>query len=271
MPPMAYFGAKTRLAERIVALMPPHDHYVEPFAGSLAVLLAKPPSKMETVNDLDGDIVAFWRCVRDRGDELAAVCALTPHAREEFRDCRDLAADDDLERARRVWVRLTQGRSAAMRADTGWRHYQDAGGSTYSFPRYLAAYADRIPPAAMRLRLVQIECLPALEVIARYGRHPETLIYADPPYPVSVRRGRRYRHELASEDEHRGLADALRACEAAVMLSGYRCDLYDELYGDWHRVEFDAFTGNGAANGREHGARTEVLWSNRPLGHDRLW
>ena len=70
-PPFAYFGGKTRLAPLIAAAMPSHEHYVEPFGGSLAVLLAKPRSRMETVNDLDGDLMTFWRVLRDQPDELA--------------------------------------------------------------------------------------------------------------------------------------------------------------------------------------------------------
>ena len=74
----------------IVDLLPAHQHYVEPFAGSLAVLLAKPRSKMETVNDLDGDLMTFWRVLRDRPEDLIARCALTPHARAEHQAAYDL-------------------------------------------------------------------------------------------------------------------------------------------------------------------------------------
>ena len=78
-PPFAYFGGKTRLAPTIAGLMPEHRHYVEPFAGSLAVLLAKKRSAHETVNDLDGDLVTFWRVLRNRPEDLARACRLTPH------------------------------------------------------------------------------------------------------------------------------------------------------------------------------------------------
>lgn len=83
-PPFAYYGGKTRIADQITALLPPHKHYVEPFAGSLAVLLAKTPSRMETVNDLDNRLMTFWRVLRERPDELIRVCALTPHSRVEY-------------------------------------------------------------------------------------------------------------------------------------------------------------------------------------------
>jgi site-specific DNA-adenine methylase len=68
---MPYFGGKMMLADRIIATFPAHGHYVEPFAGSLAVLLAKAPADHETVNDLDGDLVTFWRVLRDRQPSLS--------------------------------------------------------------------------------------------------------------------------------------------------------------------------------------------------------
>src|SRR5581483_5983322 len=100
-PPFTYFGGKLKLAERIAALLPSHQHYEEPFAGSLAVLLAKSPSPMETVNDLDGRLMSFWRVLRNRPGELERVCALTPHSRTEYLAAYE-PAEDELESARRL-------------------------------------------------------------------------------------------------------------------------------------------------------------------------
>src|SRR5262249_28161792 len=119
MPPVGYFGAKTRIAGRIADLLPEHRHYVEPFAGSLTVLLATDPSRMDAATDPDGDLMTFWRVPRDRPAALEAACALTPPPRAEHQAAYQPAADE-LERARRVWVLLTQGRARTMRA-TGWR------------------------------------------------------------------------------------------------------------------------------------------------------
>jgi len=95
-------------------------------------------------------------------------------------------------------------------------------------------------PAARRLHHVTLECRPALELIDRYGAHEGVLLYVDPPYLGSARGyGNAYRHEMRTSEEHRGLAEALHRCKAAVVLSGYASDLYDlELYPDWHRVTF---------------------------------
>jgi DNA adenine methylase len=267
-PPILYFGGKITLGQTIARLLPEHTHYVEPFCGSLAVLLAKTPSPHETVNDLDQDLMTFWQVLRDQPDDLERACALTPHSRGEFDQARDLDGVSDLERARRVWVLLTQGRAARLMR-TGWRHYVDPAGSSHGMPDYLAGYVDRIGPAARRLQGVSLECRPALEVIGKYGASPDVCLYVDPPYLGSTRANdNAYRHELRSEDEHRELAAALHAARAAVVLSGYPSDLYDlDLYGDWHRHTFAASTGQGGTWAN----RTEVLWSNRPIGDAHLF
>lgn len=262
-PPIAYYGGKMTLAERIVAMLPSHGHYVEPFAGSLSVLLAKKPAAMETVNDLDGDLVTFWRVLRERPQELAEVALLTPHARTEFLAARDLdGAPDDLERARRVWVLLTQGRTGSLR-NTGWRSCRNPGGRFVSIPDELRGLIDRMLPAAERLSGVTIECRDALDVIGDYGKHKDVLIYADPPY-LSETRAVGYRHEMGDVDQHQALADALKACAATVVLSGYHSTLYAGMYDGWNVVEMAASSGQ-ANKGKAADARTEVLWSNRPL------
>lgn len=269
-PPLTYFGGKTSFAPTIAKLLPQHGHYVEPFCGSLAVLLAKPPSPMETVNDLDGDLMTFWRVLRDHPHELARVCALTPHSRAEHRASYDRDGCDDLERARRVWVTLTQGRGG-IPVRSGWRHYVHPAGTT-GMPAYLAGYVDRMAVACARLQRVSLECRPALDLIARYGSSPDVLLYVDPPYLASTRSAsdgglrsgtRRYEHEMLTEAEHRDLLAALLGCRAAVVLSGYPSGLYDGLLAGWDRREFTAGTGQSARG--EWSVRTEVLWSNRPL------
>jgi DNA adenine methylase len=260
-PPVPYFGGKMTVGPAIAALLPPHSHYVEPYAGSLAVLFAKGPSTHETVNDLDQRLVAFWRVLRDRPEELARTCALTPHSRAEFEAALDL--DDvsgELELARRVFVRLTQSRSGQLRR-TGWRQYINPAGSSSSMPDYLAGYVERMATAAERLQHVTLEASPALDIIAKFGQQPDVLLYVDPPYLGSTRSKtwRGYEHEMRGEAEHRALAEALHASRAAVVLSGYPSDLYDrDLYAGWDRHTIAASTGQG-------GNRTEVLWSNRPL------
>lgn len=143
---MSYFGGKQFLAQRLADSFPKHKHYIEPCGGSLAVLLAKPKSHMETVNDLDGTLQTFWRVLRDRHGDLERVCVLTPHSRSE----RELAyniTDDlaELEVARRVFVALTQGRTGSI-TRTGWRH--NVRPTSTPFPVVLQRYSARLAPAA---------------------------------------------------------------------------------------------------------------------------
>lgn len=264
-PPFAYFGGKTMLADRIAALLPEHGHYVEPYCGSLAVLLAKQQVKIETVNDLDEELVTFWRVLRDRPEDLARVCALTPHSRAEYLSSTQRSGLDELEVARRAWTRLSQGRGRTLRDDkVGWKHYVYPSGTSSSLPDYLDAYVERMAAAAARLHAVSLEYMPALDLIAKYGAEPDALLYVDPPYLGDTRDHRNnYKHEMKATGDHRALAEALHAARAAVVLSGYGSDLYDrELYPGWDRVTLAAFTGNGTGDR----ARTEVLWSNRPIG-----
>lgn len=259
--PVPYFGSKQSIADWIASLLPDHEHYVEPFCGGLSVLFAKTPSRMETANDLDGDLMTFWRILRDRPEDLLRACMLTPHSRAEHEATWE-PTDDDLELARRIWCRLAQGRSGTLRK-TGWRHYIDPAGSSTSMPGYLEAYALRLAAAAERLHGVSLEALPALTLIGKYGAQPDVLLYVDPPYLGSTRGwGRNYRHEMKTDAEHRELAAALADCRAAVVLSGYHSPLYAELYAGWHRYEKPATTGNAKGDR----SRTEVLWSNRLLG-----
>lgn len=260
-PPFTYYGGKQTLADRIVAFMPDHRHYVEPYAGSLAVLLAKPPAQMETINDLDQGLMTFWKVLRDHPLELERACALTPHSRAEYADCRDHEmTDDPVETARRVWVRLSQGRGGSRASRTGWRQFMDPVGSSLSMPGYIDAYWRRLAPVADRLRSVSLECLPALEIIRRYGGFRDTLLYIDPPYVNSTRSSGRYVHEMTDAD-HRELAGELQGAKAIVILSGYASALYDELYEGWYRAQIETGTGQGS----EWKPRREILWSNRDL------
>lgn len=268
-PPLRYFGGKIRLADRLVALMPAHRHYVEPFCGSLAVLLAKPRVAHETVNDRWDELMTFWRVLRERPEDLERFCLLTPHSRSELAAVRRPTPDaDELEVARRVWVKLTQGRAGVVAS--GWRHVQDPTATRSSLPAYLAGYVGRMPPAVERLAGVSLECRPALDVIADYGRHREVLLYVDPPYLGSTRATRTegmYAVEMDGDAAHEDLAAALLECRAAVMLSGYPSGLYDQLFAGWHRVEIPTSTEQGG----ERQDRTEVVWSNRPIGEPSLF
>lgn len=264
--PFAYYGGKSRMAARIVAMMPRHDIYIEPFFGSGAVFFAKPPSRHEIINDLDDGIVTFLRVLRDRPDELAEVCRLTPHSRSEW-----YAADldepdlDDMEKSRRLWVRINQsfGKTVAGPSHTGW---SSTVARTQSVPATMASRIARFRTIAERLCEASIECLDAIDVIERLGR-PTAVIYADPPYLDTTRSttNNGYRIESKTPADHEQLAAALHATPATVLLSGYHSPLYDSLYDGWDRVEIPVRCSSSNSTRGDRGSRLEVIWSNRPL------
>jgi DNA adenine methylase len=263
-PPLKYPGAKWRLADWIVAHLPPHEVYVEPYFGSGAIFFAKPPAGLSTLNDLDGNVVTLWRVLRDRPDDLARALALTPWAREEFADCyrtikalRLAPATDDVERARRFLVSCWQqfgGRTSAHNG--GWRFIRDTAHDP--FPVW-DALPERLRAAAAALRGAQIENRPALDVIAR-SAGPDTLLYCDPPYPHGTRERKRLRKEILrqyaremTDADHAALLDALDAHPGPVALSGYACALYDERLAHWGRA-------TRMAHAEGSVVREEVLW-----------
>lgn len=103
-PLLRYFGAKWRLASWIISHFPDHQLYCEPFGGSAGVLLRKPISSFEVYNDLDGDVVNFFRCLRDHPKELQRLIDLTPYSREEYEAAFQSRGGEPLERARRYFV-----------------------------------------------------------------------------------------------------------------------------------------------------------------------
>lgn len=259
-PPFEYYGGKTHLAPKIAALLPPHQHYVEPFAGSLAVLLAKEPSRAETVNDLDGDLVTFWRVLRDQPEELERICSLTPHSVEEMVLAADRSGAPDLEVARRVFVVLTQGRehSLASRGAGGWRRRMNVA-KVPPAPEMLSRQAARISTVAERMAGVSLENDDALDIIRRYGREPSVCIYADPPYLGDTRGSGGYGIDQRGDEFHQAFADACNEAKASIIISGYDSPLYAELFEGWHRIELTTRPTQSLDR------KMEVLWSNQPF------
>ena len=265
-PPFVYFGAKQTIAKKIVQYFPEHIHYVEPYCGSMAVLLEKPVSRAETMNDLDQDVVNFWRVLREHPKELEERCMLTPHSRAEQQNARSIKdCQDPIERARLFWVLVTQGRSGRYYHQSGWRHYKNAAGRPSGFSntaKMLRGYVDRFGPVLDRIKNISLECRPAQEVIQEYGRFDRTLLYLDPPYLLSTRNGRlAYKHEMRDQD-HKDMLDLILACKSNVVLSGYCNPLYNDALKQWERVEIQAYSGNADTN---RSIRTEVLWANFEL------
>src|SRR5215469_5749325 len=200
-----WYGGKYSHLSWLLPLLPKTTHYCEPFGGSAAVLINRPPSPIETYNDTYSEVVNFFRVLREQKDALIEQIGLTPFSREEF----DLAIHDareelsNLERARRFYILARQVRTGlAQKASSGrWAHcvLTSRAGMAGAVSRWLGSVED-LSEIAQRLLRVQIEHASAIEVIERYDNE-ETLFYCDPPY-VHDSRGdsNAYAHEMTNKD-----------------------------------------------------------------------
>jgi DNA adenine methylase len=247
-PALRYYGGKWRLGPWIISFFPPHQNYVEPCCGACSVLLQKPRSPLETVNDLDGNVVNFFRVLRDRPDELIRKIRLTPWARAEY-ELRLGPCEDEIERARRFWMCCWMtidgtGKETGFRVSTNYS--QQPAAILRGLP-YMMWVAERFAG-------VQIERDDALVIMAKYD-NPHCLIYFDPPY-VASERSHKNKYQFEQVDGfHVEAAALLRSCQGYVVVSGYACPLYAELYEahGWRRHDKEAQTNSG-------GKRIESVW-----------
>jgi DNA adenine methylase len=258
-----WYGGKFSHLKWLLPLLPDCHHYCEPFAGSAAVLLNRRPSPVETYNDIDGEVVNFFRVLREDKAALVEAIGLTPFSREEFYHAVSLNGNakslSGIERARLFFIRARQARTGlAQTASLGrWANCKNTSRSGMSgvVSRWLGSIED-LPDIADRLLRVQIENRPALEVVKLYD-NPNTLFYCDPPY-VHATRGdsKAYGFEMTDE-EHRHFADTVSYCRAKIALSGYRCELLDGLFKGWKCVEAPSKKCHSIKK-----VRREALWMN---------
>lgn len=233
-----YPGSKWSIAEWIISHFPEGYEkmvYLEPFLGSGAVFFNKRPGAVETINDLDDDVVNLFQILRERPEDLKKAIWLTPYSREEY-DRSFEPCEDSLEQARRFMVRTTQAIGAKLgHGKCGWRNHKQIkiGGTACKW----AGITETIDEAAARLRgssrnLVQIEKDDALCLIERYNT-PDALIYIDPPYVRSTRKsGALYVHEMTDEGQRR-LLGLIASSNAKIIISGYDSEMYSEMLKGW--------------------------------------
>lgn len=279
----SWYGGKASHLGWLLPLLPKCRHFVDLFGGSAAVLLNREPSSIETYNDLDNNVVNFFRVLREHHDDLVWALNLTPYSREERREALRSMREPppntapDVEKARQFFVmaRQTPRGQAQMITNSelnAWRFTRD------TIQRGIGIYnaqwqsgIDGLAAVAARLRNVQIENYPALDIIRLYN-DAGVLLYCDPPYVHDTRRLDKtstYAHEMTPED-HRALAVALHAHKGLVALSGYPSPLYDELYGDWHYIDVPYESSSSQSSVSSTSAsRIERLWTNYDLGITR--
>jgi DNA adenine methylase len=295
---VALNGGKHYLARQIVGLMPRHLHYVEPFAGGLAVLLAKTPQGIsEVVNDLHGPLINFWAVLRTPGWflDFQRRVETTPFSEAVWEECADFCAAfplpvpgsnrddvlDTFDRETRVtyawafFVCCRMSLAGRMNAFTGVTKTRTRRGMNNEVSAWLRA-VEGLPLVHERLKRVLVLHRPALEVIESHAG-PQTLQYLDPPYLPETRAVPKvYNHEMTVADHEALLALLCRLGRdpgyGKFILSGYANPLYDEALSatqdaggrPWRRVVFD-LPNHAAAKpvpGKTKRRMEEVLWMN---------
>jgi len=256
---LKYPGSKWNIADWIVSHFPmgyEKMNYLEPFFGSGSIFFTKNRSVLETINDLDENVVNLFRVCRDYPEQLAKAVYLTPWSRTEYKRSYE-TIDEPVEKARRYLVRMWQAIGAKSSNSTGWR--KNIKGVNGNVTRFHLSLPENILSVVQRLKhsegshIVQIENKNAFELIKNHNEY-NTLIYADPPYVLKTRNGRIYKHEFTDED-HRYLLDILRKHKGPVVISGYKNEIYDVTLNDWFRYEISART-------EAQKIKIEVLWCN---------
>lgn len=259
-----YPGSKWSIAQWIIGMFPEHHSYLEPFFGSGAVFFMKERSKIETINDLDGDVVNLFRWIRDDPEKLGRAIYWTPYARDVYDKAfneRKTETDSFL-RAVNFGVRLMMGYGFRTSGEkVGWKRDVQGREAAYAARQW----CDRprvIFEAAERLRGVQIENRNAIDLIKNFNSE-KVLIYADPPYVLGTRCRKQYNFEMEDSD-HEGLLEVLCAHRGPAMISGYESDLYNDVLRGWHKE-------TTLCMDQTSKKKKEVLWMNfEPMNQMKL-
>lgn len=252
-----YPGSKWNIAPQLVKLIPEHHSYVEPFFGSGAVLFNKPVSDIETVNDLDSDVVNLFRCIQKDSERLARLVMTTPFSREEYKrqfdGCTSTLYASNFQRAAGFLIKCWQGHGFRTNGyKVGWKNDVVGREKAYALWNWYRL-PDWIIDITERLRKVQIENRPALEVIERFN-YTQVFMYLDPPYMLGTRSGKQYMHEM-TDAEHEELLQMITQSRAKIMISGYETDMYNDYLSGWEKRQFSSCA--------EHGKpRIETVWMN---------
>ncbi len=258
--PIKWVGGKSRFRTHIVSLLPAHSCYVELFAGGAWVLFAKQRSDVEILNDIDQELINFYRVLREKPNELMERFEWELAARAEF---ERLANTDphsltDIQRAHRFYYLIM----------AGW-------GGEFNYPRFQTSVSDgghgnrligalkhlkeKLTPVHKRLQTVIIECLEWEACFDRYDRN-NVVMYIDPPYPNNKVN---YHHNMRSWAEHEKLANRLHGAKCAWILSSYDKPEIRYLYDEHFIIPVQAFSGMVVKKGEgERVLNREVLITN---------
>lgn len=255
-----YFGGKFTWIGYLYQHFPDKfSHLVDLFARSMVVSLNYQGKVIKTANEINSDITNFFEVLRNYEPELIRLLLLTPCSELEYNNSWEPSADK-IEQARRFYVRIRQSffGLGAQRKNKGWhmakQHVNAAGGETVSrWNNAIEKLHDVAEVIRSNFQIINshyADCIDRIDCSTAF-------FYCDPPYPLECRKSSNdYKFEFSDED-HRKLSEKLHAIKGKAMISGYDCDLMNELYGDWRKVKFPV-----KKNNIRSGDVQEVVWMN---------
>lgn len=251
-PVLKYPGSKWRIAKELVSLIPEHHSYVEPYFGSGAVLFNKYTSNIETINDMDDEVINLFEIIQKEPEKLSYLIETTPYGRNIYENAF-LIPKDKYEKALFFMIRCWQGHGFRTTGEmVGWK--KDVVGRERSYAlRSWNNLPDVIKLTADRLKMVQIENRDAIEVIKHFD-YENVFMYIDPPYVLSTRNGKQYKHEM-NDSDHKELLAIIKKSKAKIMISGYESELYESELKNWKRMSFMSNDNSGKR-------RKEIVWMN---------
>lgn len=258
-PPVSYYGGKQRMAKNIIPLLPQHTVYVEPFCGGATILFKKPwpdnantKNYREVINDLDENLIHFFKTLRDNGEELCSFLELTPYSEQIYKEysSKNFHKLDDLERAAAYWYNVQT--SFANKLDAGYGKSVFSGNKAFTY----ISKVNNLHRYLSRMNAVSIMNTDALEVIKKWDS-PQTLFYCDPPYPETDQGP--YKHKFGLE-EFQELVNTLENCQGSFLLSCYELDSI-KIPETWEKFQFKA-KNSSAGSGLIDKTKKNILKNN---------
>lgn len=255
-----YFGGKFTWLNYLYDHFPMEfNHLVDLFAGSMVVSINYKGRVIKTANELNSDITNFFQVLRDHENELIRLLLLTPCSKLEYDNSWE-PSENKIEQARRFYVRVRQSffGLGAQRVNKGWhmakQHVNAHGGETVS--RWNNAINNLHEVANIIRSDFQITNYDYADCIDKID-FEKAFFYADPPYTKRSRKSYNdYKFEF-TDLQHEQLSDRLHHISGLAMVSGYDCDLMNDLYNDFYKTKFPI-----KKNNIRSGEVQEVIFTN---------
>lgn len=267
-----YYGAKTNLLKYILPLIPQHEAYLELFVGGASVLFAKEPAKIETINDIDSELVNLYYVIKTPSEALglSEMINTTLHSRSQHQEALRLWREKDktnqskVVRAWVIWVLSNMSFVAGI--GKGFAFEKKGMRTTLDINRKREYYTKHYLKVCKRLENTQIECLDCLKCIDYYD-YEKLFIYADPPY-VGTECGH---YGGYTEEDYKNLLTKLSQIKGKFLLSSFQTDLLNEFKEkfNWNQIEIKQDSPAKSGKNRELGdkgiSKIEVLTYNYEL------